>query len=173
MNEVLKNMMERRSVRNFTDREIERPVLEDIAAAASWAPSGMDRQSWRFTVLTKRAAIQKLARAVAAATGAGPDYNFYNPTAAILCSEEITNTNAIANCACAMQNILLEASSLNVGGVWINQLRDNCSDPGVRAVLTELGVPQTHFVVALAALGYTREKPKTMPRKDGVIVFAD
>lgn len=58
------------------------------------------------------------------------------------------------DCACALENIFLAAKSLGIGSCWINQLRQTCDDPDVRAFLTKLGVPENHKVYGCAALGY-------------------
>ncbi|MDR1946363.1 MAG: nitroreductase family protein [Desulfovibrio sp.] len=49
--ELLKAIMERRSIRKFTDRQVDRALLERLIKAAMWAPSGMNRQPWKFIVL--------------------------------------------------------------------------------------------------------------------------
>lgn len=57
------------------------------------------------------------------------------------------------DCACALENIFLAATSLGIGSCWINQIGQNCDDPDVRALLTVLGVPENHKVYGCAALG--------------------
>lgn len=43
---------ERRSIRRYQPRPVERPILEKILTAAMWAPSAHNRQPWRFCVVT-------------------------------------------------------------------------------------------------------------------------
>ena len=43
-------MMERRSVRKFTGQQVDRAALETLLKQAFWAPSGMNRQTWKFVV---------------------------------------------------------------------------------------------------------------------------
>ncbi len=47
-------MASRRSCRNFQDRPVERPILEDLVKIASLAPSGTNSQVWTFTILPAR-----------------------------------------------------------------------------------------------------------------------
>jgi hypothetical protein len=54
---------------------------------------------------------------------------------------------------------------MGIASVWINQGSDTCNDPGVRAVLTELGVPEDHMVYGMAALGYAAAEPKDVEKK--------
>ena len=61
MNTVMENLLTRRSIRAFEDREIPGQELDAILKAAQYAPSAMNRQTWQFTVLRSRAKIQELA----------------------------------------------------------------------------------------------------------------
>lgn len=51
----------RRSVRTYQDRPVERALLEQMLEAARWAPSPHGRQPWRFAVLTQQEPKQRLA----------------------------------------------------------------------------------------------------------------
>lgn len=53
-NAVLDNILTRRSCRAYTDRPVSKEDLDTILKAAIYAPSGMSRQSWQFTVIRKR-----------------------------------------------------------------------------------------------------------------------
>ena len=142
MNEVLQNILSRRSYRSFEERPIAKEDLDLILQAAIYAPSGMNRQSWQFTVLQTPAQIETLAAAMRPVLQ-NDGYNFYRPAVLILASNECGNSNGLADCACALQNIFLEAEALGIGSCWINQLKDCCDDPAVREVLTRFGVPET------------------------------
>ncbi len=58
------DLLRRRSVRDFADRPVPRSVIEDCLRAAVSAPSGANRQPWRFVVVTD-AATKKRLRAAA------------------------------------------------------------------------------------------------------------
>ena len=172
MNQVLENIKSRRSIRSFLPKPISREDLEIIAQAGQYAPTGMNRQQFQFTVLTSQAKLEELAKAIREEIGADESYNFYGSSALILLSCNPENHNGMLDCACALQNIFLAAHSLGIGSVWINQLRDICDKPAVRRVLDGLGVPGDHVVWGMAALGYAAETPAVAPRKSRV-VFAD
>lgn len=57
-------LLTRRSVRRYTSEPVPRPLIEELLAAAAWAPSAHNRQPWRFAVTTDRAVIERLARAM-------------------------------------------------------------------------------------------------------------
>lgn len=54
MNTVMENILTRRSIRAFKNKEIPREELEQIVQAGLYAPSGQNRQTWKFTVVTDR-----------------------------------------------------------------------------------------------------------------------
>ncbi len=171
MNEALQNVLSRRSIRAFTEQEIPHETLALIAEAANQAPSAMNRQLNQYTVVADRAKIEKLAAAMRKALGKA-DYNFYKPAALILCTAPRTSRLGVDDCACAMENIFLAANALGIGSVWINQVRDVCDTPEVRAVLTEFGVPADHISHGTAALGYAAAPAAPMHKREDAIVWA-
>ncbi|MEW6584267.1 MAG: nitroreductase family protein [Nitrospirota bacterium] len=58
-------MASRRSCRHFTDRPVERALLEDLVKIGITAPSGTNSQSWTFTILPQRKAVQTFAERIA------------------------------------------------------------------------------------------------------------
>ena len=69
MNETMKTILTRRSTRKFKVQELPEAELEQILQAALYAPSGMSKQTWQFTVVKNREKIQLLAKAVEKALG--------------------------------------------------------------------------------------------------------
>ena len=58
MNQVMENILTRRSVRGFNEKPIPREELEQILKAATYAPSGMNRQTWQFTAILNQEKIK-------------------------------------------------------------------------------------------------------------------
>ncbi|MBW1766222.1 MAG: nitroreductase family protein [Deltaproteobacteria bacterium] len=52
--ELVRLMRSRRSCRNFSDRPVERIVLEDLVKIGITAPSGSNSQMWTFTILPSK-----------------------------------------------------------------------------------------------------------------------
>jgi coenzyme F420-0:L-glutamate ligase / coenzyme F420-1:gamma-L-glutamate ligase len=63
---VLQAIHERRSIRRYQDRPVERELIESILEAGSWSPSAHNRQPWRFVVLQDFAIKETLALAMGA-----------------------------------------------------------------------------------------------------------
>jgi len=171
---ALHAILSRRSIRHFTEEPIPEVLLKQVLKAGLQAPSGNNRQSWRFTVLTDAAEIRALkALCVAQAEGRGSEgigcYGFDNPAALILISNDRRNPDGIQDASCAAENILLAAHALGLGGVWINVLMKICDEAPIRAKLDAYGLPQEHIVWCMAALGYPAEKGRAIPRKDAAV----
>ena len=172
MNSIYENIMSRRSVRAFTDQKISKEDLETIAKAGCHAPTGMNKQSWQFTITQDKEKIKRLSKLVEV-TLERPNYNMYQPNAIIMVSNEKENTNGLADTACALENIFLMAHSMGIGSVWINQLKTICDEPEVRATLTEFGIPKNHIVYGIAALGYDKDSGSVKEKREDVIKFID
>lgn len=171
MSEVLQNILTRRSVRDFKAEQIKDEELDLILQAGIYAPSGMNKQSWQFTVVQNKEKVELLAKVTRETLGRDAGYNFYGPPTLIMLSNDKDNTNGLADCACALENVFLMANSLGIGSCWINQLKTICDEKEVREVLTSFGVPENHIVWGMASIGYPASKPKVHERKDGVIKF--
>lgn len=157
MNEVIENIFTRRSVRHFREKNISKEHLKIIAEAAVYAPSGMNRQTWQFTVVQNKDILKKLAAAAEKELGR-ENYDFYKPDTLIIASNVKESIWGVEDCACALENIFLAAHSLGIGSVWINQIREICDRESVRMLLREIGVPDGHAVYGCAALGYSDEE---------------
>ena len=168
MNSVMENLLTRRSVRAFEKKEIPADELDQILQAALYAPSGMGRQTWQFTVVTDREKIQKLAAVVKKELNR-PGYDMYAPEVIIIPSNERDNRFGKEDNACALENIFLAAHSLGIGSVWINQLRGICDKPEIRAILREWKIPDDHVIYGLAALGYAASEPSQDVEKRGIV----
>lgn len=174
MRELMDIIKSRRSTRSFVPGKLPpRAQIEQLVEAAQWAPSGMGKQLWHFTVLYNAEKSRALAATVAQATGRGADYNFYGAPVHIIISYQRGEYHAYLDGSAAMENLLLAAEDLGLGTCWINQIRDACDEPDVRAALTALGVPEDHIVIASAAVGYTDQPTPAKPRKEGTVTFVE
>ncbi|OOM74947.1 putative NAD(P)H nitroreductase [Clostridium puniceum] len=187
MNEVLINILTRRSIRLYEEDQIFDTDLNLILEAAKYAPSGSDSQSWHFTVIQNKEKLQdlntlvkesyrnvivdqKTYRSIKSGKKASEKdkYNFYyNAPTLIIVSNDRKYPNAVADCSASIQNIFLASHSLGLGSCWINQLTWFGNEPHIRRELTNLGIPEKHVVCGSAAIGYKRgDEPKPSIRKE-------
>ena len=166
MNEVLKTIKARRSVRGYSDKQVPQKELVAIIDAARYAPSGMHLETWHFTAIQRADTLVELNSRIKGAFAKSDDKQlqargsnsayccYYQAPTLIIVSNDPTQWWAAMDCACAIENVFLAAQSLGVASCWINQLGTTCNDPDVRELLTSLGVPEGHQVYGCVALGY-------------------
>lgn len=87
MNAIIENLLTRRSTRAFLQREIPDNELNEILQAAIYAPSGMGKQTWKFTVLCNQEKIQQLAELIGRKLGR-KGYDMYRPQVLIIPSNQ-------------------------------------------------------------------------------------
>ncbi|MGL5438020.1 MAG: nitroreductase family protein [Lachnospiraceae bacterium] len=153
MNIIMENLLSRRSVRAFKSDDIPMEQLMEIAKTGVYAPSAMNRQTWKFTIVTNREYIRRLAETIEIKLERA-GYNMYCPAALIIPSNHRETKWGREDNACALENMMLAAHSLGIGSVWLNQLQEICDEPKIRTLLDELQIPASHLVYGFAAFGY-------------------
>lgn len=156
--ELLNAIYERRSIRRFTDKPIERGALERLLDAARWAPNGGNRNAWRFVVVTSEAQ-KDLVMSFAPGIGDTP------ATIIAICmegkkksiSEPVRELN-MADAAIAAQNICLAAHGLGIGSYIVLSF-------AAAALQPVLELPDQVPPYLLVCLGYADESPEPPPRR--------
>ncbi len=173
MNESIRNILSRRSVRDFTEEEIPRDKLDMILKCGYYAPSGHNMQTWRFTVIQDKDKINELKELIShvASENKVVFYGFNNPTTVILISNDRRNNNGIQDSSCAAENIMLAANSYGIGSVWNNALHTICDVPEIREMLNNFEIPENHIVWAAIAMGYPKEVGKLLAKKENVVYY--
>lgn len=187
MNDVLSNILSRRSIRKFTSDQFPRDMAEQIVAAGLYAPSAMNRQPWHLTVVRGSGHIDRLTAGLKAAVARMPEnpyaafvgkeeytVSYHAPTLIIVSADPAASGMAMADCALVLQNMFLAAHSLGLGSCWINQLGSACAEPGFRALLSEFGVPEKNHIYGCGAFGYAAgPAPQAPPRKEGTVNYVE
>lgn len=110
-------IFERRSYRKFSDRRVEDEKIEKLLRAGMQAPSACDQRPWEFLVVTNQELLDKLSKATPYAMCVK------NSNCAIVpCyrrNELKSEEYVICDMSACVENILLEATYLGLGGVWI------------------------------------------------------
>src|SRR5208337_212169 len=58
-NAVLDNIYRRRSVRNFSDKEVSDEIIKELIRAGTYAPTAVNKQPWRFVVVKNKRLIDE------------------------------------------------------------------------------------------------------------------
>ena len=172
-NEVIRCLMERRSIREFTERPVPKTLLEVILQTGIHAPSGHNMQTWRFTVLQQQEKIQQLKEITAKVAKSKKVYfyGFNTPATLIIVSNDRRSHFKDVDSACAAENMMLAAHSLGLGSVWINALSTICDEPDIRKLLDSYEIPPQHTVIAALAMGWPKEPGKLLAKKQNVIKY--
>ncbi len=174
-NPVIQNILNRRSIRRFTDKKIPEEILDMLVKAGYHAPSGHNLQTWRFTVIQKPEHISSLKETVRPVCQKREVhfYGFENPACLILVSNDRRNDDGIQDASAAAQNIMLAAASYGIGSVWLNPLMTICDEPEIRIMLDSYTIPKEHIVWAMIALGYPAAAGNRLAKKKDVVYYVD
>lgn len=182
MNETLKTILNRRSIRSYKPEQIKDEELYTILEAGKYAPSAMNQQSWHFTVVQNKEVLKKINESCKSAFLNSGNKNFearakaedfevfYKaPTFIIVSGDE----KAIApqdDSSLAIGNMLLAAESLDIGSCWIHAMNFLFSTNEGKALKKELGIPEGYVSIGSAAFGYKAvENPAPAPRRENTV----
>ena len=156
MNEVLKAMKERRSIRAFQPTMPPKADLEQIIEAGLYAPSGKGEQAAIIVAVTNQDLRDKLAAANAKIGGWKEGFDpFYGAPA-------------------VMGNLMLAAQSLGLGSIWIHRAKEEFEQPEYQQLLKDLGVEGEWEGIGHCAVGYVNgDIPAPAPRKDGRVFWVE
>ena len=171
MNEILKAMETRQSVRAYRPDPIDEETLNAILRAGTFAPSGMGRQSGKIVVV-QDPATREILRAKNAEVIGNPDADpFYGAPTVLVVLADSTVPTWVEDGSLVMGNLLLAASALGVGACWIHRARETFDSPEGKALLQKWGIPETYRGVGNCILGYPAAEPQAKkPRKADFIV---
>lgn len=188
MNETLKTILTRRSIRKYEQEQIKEEEMYAILEAGKFAPSAMNQQSWHITVIQNKETIQKINEACIAfliksgnknfqerSKGASVDNIsiFYNaPTLIVVSGDEKAIAPQI-DCSLSIGNMFLAAESLGISSCWIHALNHfYATNDGKAFLMKELIIPEGYSIVGSGVFGYKAvESPSPAPRKDGTFTI--
>ena len=144
--EVFEAIRKRHSIRAYLNNEVSTEKLERILEAGRLAPSAGNIQPWHFIVVTDTYKRKKLSR------GRFAKFLVESPVVLVGCGDIKASPNwYVVDTTIAMQNMVLAATSEDLGTCWIGSFNEN-------QVKELLSIPERFRVIALLALGYPREK---------------
>ena len=179
--DAMEAILTRRSTRKMKPEIPPRELIEKILLAGKAAPSGHNNHTARFLVITSRKVLDDLAILVEkefAAMNADEDtyaslrhsikkkkkggyvFHYHGPVL-IVVADQKGYGNAMADSACALENMMLAAHALGLGSCWINQLHWLDEDPAVRSCLEGLGLSKEETITGALIVGYAAEDLST------------
>ena len=182
MNETIKSILNRRSIRAYKQEQIKDEELQIILNAGMFAPSAMNQQSWHFTVVQNEETLQKINQTVKnyllksgnqrfEEMAKSENFNvFYNAPTLIIVSGDEKAIAPQCDCVLAMGNIFLAASSIGIGSCWIHAITQLSNSEEGTTLISELGIPKGSKIFAAGAFGYPAvPAPSPAPRKENSV----
>ena len=185
-NPVLEAIKSRRAIRSYEDKAVPESAIQTILEAATYAPSAINVQPWKFTIVTNKDEMKQISDVAKPAlirmlpdvgdeglVGlkkqlSNPNYNiFYNAPVLIFVSGA-KSPYVVYDCSMAAQNMMLIAYTLGIGSCWIGTAVPAANYPKIKPTL---GIPEDHDVHAAVIFGYPKGGfPKAPPKRPAQIL---
>lgn len=153
--EQLSLLHRRRSIRKYTAEAVSPEAIEAMLRAAMAAPSAHNQQPWHFVVVRDRATLDELAKVHRYSKMLAQA-----PLCVVPCGEK-EHRFWEQDCSAATQNLLLAATALGLGAVWVG-IHPN-AEP-VQKVRELLQIPETHVPLCLIPIGHPAEERQPSER---------
>jgi nitroreductase len=176
MNETIKNILERRSIRAYETKQVKDEDLELILLCGLYAATAIGKQPWHFTVLQNRELMDRITAAnrellldspmeALKKMASKPDFDSWHgaPTAIIVSSDG--SQLATIDCANATQNMAVAAKSLGLGSCYMGAACIALRHPEHKDLVEALGIPEGFTPLVALAVGYPAEAPVSRARR--------
>lgn len=171
--DAMVNLLTRRSIRSYRPDMLPREVIEKIAEAGTYAPTGMNRQTPIIVAVTNKELRDRMSRLNAAVLNMDSD-PFYGAPAVLVVLAERSAPNHVYDGSLVMANLMLAAHAMGIGSCWINRAREVFDTDEGKAILRDLGIEGDYEGVGNCILGYTEgEEPQAKPRKENWVYWAE
>jgi len=165
--DALEAMLARRSIRRYTSEDVSVQDEVRLIDAAFAAPSANNSRPWHFVVVRDRATRARL-------SGVHRWSRMLARSPLVIAVLGRVDAHWwIEDCSAATENILLAATELGLGSVWVG-IRDPSPEPGPEesACLEILGAPPGHRALCLIGIGHPAgAKPPRTQRQSGKLSY--
>ncbi|MFW6409506.1 MAG: nitroreductase family protein [Halanaerobiales bacterium] len=154
-----KLLRERRTIREYTDQEIDSKTLENIVDIARFAPTGNNVQPWEMVVVTDEKKLKKIT-----------DYKDQNRSAKAAIGVFMEDKKHNVKDASALTTYLnLAATAEGLGACWLNVYQKEYEDE----IKEMLNVPEEYTLFSFVTLGYPAEDPEVEKRDLGDVIHRE
>ena len=155
--DILQTILNRRSVRQYTDEPIPEEKLNAILYAGLAAASSENRRPWEFVVVRDRAMLDALGDCRPGASNLLSKCQ----AAIVVCADAEAVDVWVEDCGSAMTQMHLMADAIGVGSCWLQvRLRKAADGRDTADVVRQLlGIPAKYGVMAMLTLGMPASHP--------------
>jgi nitroreductase len=151
-------LLNRRSIRKYSDEEIPNGIVEKLLKAAMYAPSAMNNQAWQFVVINQKEKLEEIFKII-------PQEMLKSTKAVILICGDLNLEKNIdyiqQNCSAATQNLMLCAHGVGLGSCWVGVYPVKETILGLQKLFS---LPECVVPISLVSLGYPAESPTAEER---------
>lgn len=154
--EPIKTIFARRSIRKYTTEPVDEKDIKTMLEAAMAAPSASNLKPWHFIIITNRQKLNRLAE-----IHPHGKMLFEAPLCVAVCGDTtISPSFWIQDCSLAAENLLIAATALGLGSVWLGGYP---REERVNAIKKELKLPENITPLNLISIGHPAEtkEPRT------------
>lgn len=175
MNEIIKAMEERRSVRKFKPDMPERSDIEQIIEAGLYAANGRGRQTAIVIAVTNKALRDKISEDNRKIGGWADGFDpFYGAPVILIVLAEKHWPTAVHDGSLVLGNLMLAAHSLGLGSIWIHRAREEFETDEYKELLTHLCIEGEWIGIGHCAVGYADgEIPAPAKRRDNRVFWME
>ena len=173
MNESIKNMIERRSIRAYKPDMVKKEDIEEIVKAGTYAATGMNRQSPVIIAVTDQETRDKLSAMNAAIMGTDTD-PFYGAPVVLIVLADKSRPTYLYDGSLVMGNMMNAAHSLGLGSCWIHRAKEEFESEDGKELLKKGGVEGDYEGIGHCVIGYVEgDYPETKPRKEDYVYYVE
>ena len=175
MNEIIKAMMERRSIRKFKSDMVSKKDIDEIIEAGLYAANGMGRQAVITVAVTNKELRDKIAEDNRKIGGWDKGFDpFYGAPVILIVLAEKDWRNRVYDGSLVIGNMMLAAHSLGLGSIWIHRAKEEFETDEYKKLLKDIGVVGEWEGIGHCAIGYIDgDIPKPAPRKENRVYFVE
>ena len=175
MNEIIKAMEERRSIRKFKPDMPTKEDLEQIIEAGLYAANGMGKQATITIAVTNKKLRDRLSAINAKIGGWKEGFDpFYGAPVVLIVLADKSRPTCVYDGSLVMGNLMLEAEEQGIGSCWIHRAKEEFESEEGKEILKSLGIEGDYEGIGHCILGYADgPAPKAAPRKDSYVYHID
>ena len=176
-NEVINNIMARRSVRQYLDKPVEHEKLAVVVRAGINAPSGMNRQPWIIRVVEDQQLIADVNEVFMQENPEqvkrDPNFkNMFRNAPNLICVCTPAKGGGELDAGLLGENMMLAAQSLGLGTCCLGgPVRFLNYSPEAKPYIDRLGFSDGYELLYILAVGYPDEQPDAKPRDASKVKF--
>lgn len=168
-NIVIKTILNRKSVRQFSDTPVEKAKIESILRAGMSAPTARNRQPWKFIVVDDKDLLKAMGMELPYAK-----MLINSPLGIVVCGDirnkddDTAQAFWVQDCSAAVENILIAVEALGLGACWTACFPRKDREETVRKILN---IPEGFIPLCAIPIGYPKFNTSVLDkwREDNVV----